>query len=86
MRGPDYTGLTMEEARDWGWTAAIHPEDLSDLTDRWRAMIASKAKSDRAPNIDLGRTAFQQCNDKGSPDAAAGSGNKCNRTRNIHLL
>jgi PAS domain S-box-containing protein len=37
----DYTGLTMDEARDWGWTAAIHPEDLSHLTDRWRAMIAS---------------------------------------------
>jgi PAS domain S-box-containing protein len=37
----DYTGLAMEEARDWGWTAAIHPNDFSAFTENWRAIIAS---------------------------------------------
>jgi PAS domain S-box-containing protein len=37
----DYTGLAMDEARDWGWTVAIHPEDLRSLTDKWRTIIAS---------------------------------------------
>jgi PAS domain S-box-containing protein len=37
----DYTGLTMDEARDWGWTVAIHPEDLGSLTDKWRTIVTS---------------------------------------------
>jgi PAS domain S-box-containing protein len=37
----DYTSLTMDQARDWGWTVAIHPEDLRNLADKWRAIIAS---------------------------------------------
>jgi len=35
----DFTGLTLEEALGWGWTAAVHPDDL--LIDRWRAVLAS---------------------------------------------
>ena len=27
----DYTGLSYDEARDWGWAKVIHPEDLSRL-------------------------------------------------------
>jgi PAS domain S-box-containing protein len=41
MRWLDYTGLTLDEVRDWGWAVAIHPEDLKSLTDIWRAIIAS---------------------------------------------
>jgi PAS domain S-box-containing protein len=37
----DYAGLCMEEARDWGWMAAVHPDDLSKLTDYWRSLLAS---------------------------------------------
>ena len=37
----DYAGLSIEEARDWGWTAAVHPDDLSRLTDYWRSILAS---------------------------------------------
>jgi len=32
----DYTGLSTEEASDWGWTAALHPEDRDRLMDFWR--------------------------------------------------
>src|SRR5262245_15978584 len=35
QRWIDYTGLTSDQARDWGWTASIHPEDASRLTDYW---------------------------------------------------
>lgn len=41
QRWLDYTGLSAEEARDWGWTAAIHPDDLERLTDYWQSIIAT---------------------------------------------
>jgi PAS domain S-box-containing protein len=37
----DYAGLSAEEASDWGWTAAIHPEDRNGLVDYWRHLLAS---------------------------------------------
>jgi PAS domain S-box-containing protein len=37
----EYTGLSAEQAHDWGWTVALHPEDLNRLTDYWRAVLAS---------------------------------------------
>jgi formate hydrogenlyase transcriptional activator len=39
--GLDYMGLSAEEARGWGWAAAIHPDDLNRLTDYWRAIRAT---------------------------------------------
>jgi PAS domain S-box-containing protein len=36
----DYTGLSAEEASDWGWTAAFHPEDRESLKDFWRRLLA----------------------------------------------
>ncbi|HEY4050965.1 MAG TPA: PAS domain-containing protein, partial [Acidobacteriaceae bacterium] len=36
-----YAGLSIEEARDWGWTAAVHPDDLKRLTDYWRSILAT---------------------------------------------
>jgi PAS domain S-box-containing protein len=37
----DYTGLSAEQARDWNWATAIHPDDLSTLTDYWRSILDS---------------------------------------------
>jgi PAS domain S-box-containing protein len=37
----DYVGLPLAQVRDWGWTAAVHPDDLSDLKRIWRSLIAS---------------------------------------------
>ena len=41
QRWLDYTGLSIEAARDWGWKAAIHPEDLPHLLDVWQRLVAS---------------------------------------------
>jgi PAS domain-containing protein len=35
-----YTGLSAEQARDWGWVAA-HPDDLNALVDYWRSVLTS---------------------------------------------
>ena len=32
----EYTGLSFEVVRGWGWQNAIHPEDLKEITDKWR--------------------------------------------------
>src|SRR6266853_4295416 len=37
----EYTGLSAERARDWGWTAALHSDDLNRLVDYWRSVLAS---------------------------------------------
>jgi PAS domain S-box-containing protein len=41
QRWLDYTGLSAEQARDWGWTVALHADDLSGLVDYWRSVLAS---------------------------------------------
>jgi PAS domain S-box-containing protein len=41
QRWLDYTGLSAEQARDWGWTAALHPDDLNGLVGYWRSVLAS---------------------------------------------
>src|SRR6202521_3321818 len=37
----DYTSLSPDQSRDWGWTAAIHPDDLSRITDAWQSILVS---------------------------------------------
>jgi formate hydrogenlyase transcriptional activator len=41
QRWLDYTGLSAEMARNWGWTVALHSDDLSELVDYWRSILAS---------------------------------------------
>jgi PAS domain S-box-containing protein len=36
-----YVGLSSEDLQGWKWTAAIHPEDVDGIVERWRASIAS---------------------------------------------
>ena len=40
-RWHDYTGLSPEAVRGWGWQDAIHPEDLKEITDKWLGFLAS---------------------------------------------
>jgi len=35
----DYTGLSPDQSREWRWTAAIHPDDVSRLTDAWQSIL-----------------------------------------------
>ena len=37
----DYTGLSYDEARDWGWEKIVHPEDRNSLLAYWRSILAS---------------------------------------------
>jgi PAS domain S-box-containing protein len=41
QRWCEYTGLSVDEAYGWGWQTAIHPEDLAELLERWRFILAS---------------------------------------------
>ena len=41
QRWLDYTGLSAEQVRDWGWTVALHSDDLNRLVDYWRSVLAS---------------------------------------------
>ena len=39
----DFIGLSAEQASGWGWTAAVHPEDVSGLAATWKRIMASEA-------------------------------------------
>jgi formate hydrogenlyase transcriptional activator len=41
QRWQDYTGISAEQARGQGWQAAVHPEDLPKLIDKWTEIVAS---------------------------------------------
>jgi PAS domain S-box-containing protein len=36
----NYVALTLEDLSGWKWTAAIHPEDVGGLLEKWRAALA----------------------------------------------
>jgi PAS domain S-box-containing protein len=38
----DFVGLSAEQARDWGWTTAVHPDDLNELAAAWQRIMASE--------------------------------------------
>src|SRR5262245_24309049 len=35
----DYTGLSAEQALDWGWKVAIHPDDLPHILDVFQEAV-----------------------------------------------
>src|SRR6266404_3204946 len=37
----DYVGLALTDLLGWRWTCAIHPADVEELVDRWRASLLS---------------------------------------------
>ena len=39
----DFIGLSAEQASGWGWTAAVHPDDLNELAATWQRIMASEA-------------------------------------------
>lgn len=41
QRWYDYTGLTLEQTRDWGWQAVVHPDDLPRTSTNYQQALAS---------------------------------------------
>jgi formate hydrogenlyase transcriptional activator len=37
----EYVGLQLSEVLGWGWTSAIHREDVEEFVERWRASVES---------------------------------------------
>jgi len=39
QRWLDYTGMSFNEIKGWGWSKAIHPRDITDLRERWQTAL-----------------------------------------------
>jgi PAS domain S-box-containing protein len=39
----EFAGFSEEEARDWGWTVLVHPDDQNGLAAAWQRIMASEA-------------------------------------------
>jgi formate hydrogenlyase transcriptional activator len=37
----DYAGFAADQAQGWGWTTAVHPDDLNVLVNYWQGVLAS---------------------------------------------
>jgi PAS domain S-box-containing protein len=37
----EFTGISSQQAEGWNWEAAIHPDDVDGLVNRWRGALAS---------------------------------------------
>ena len=46
QRWCEYTGLSIVEACGEGWQTAIHPDDLPELLNRWRSILASNVSGE----------------------------------------
>jgi PAS domain S-box-containing protein len=40
----NFTGQTYDEVKGWGWTKAVHPDDLEHAKRAWQAAVAAKTK------------------------------------------
>ena len=41
QRWIEFTGISAIQAQGWDWKAAIHPDDVKDLVDRWQTALAT---------------------------------------------
>src|SRR5271167_3055153 len=41
QRWSEYTGMRLEEAQGSGWLAAVHPDDLAHIIERWGSFLES---------------------------------------------
>jgi PAS domain S-box-containing protein len=39
QRWLEYTGMSFNEIKGWGWAAAIHPQDIANLREGWQAAL-----------------------------------------------
>lgn len=46
QRWREYAGLSLEESQGWGWQAAIHPQDLPSLLQKWRTLLVAGEPGD----------------------------------------
>src|SRR5260221_11263170 len=38
----EYTGLSLEQGKGWGWKVVVHPDDLDRLVREWLAMVGAR--------------------------------------------
>src|SRR6201984_548444 len=38
----EYTGLSLEEGKGWGWKVVVHPDDLDRLVREWFALVDAR--------------------------------------------
>src|ERR1700681_1414042 len=38
----EYTGLTLEQGKGWGWKVVVHPDDLERLVREWLALVDAR--------------------------------------------
>jgi PAS domain S-box-containing protein len=37
----EYLGVSLKDVQGWGWTAVIHPEDVTGIVDKWRKALVT---------------------------------------------
>jgi PAS domain S-box-containing protein len=59
QRFRDYTGLSLEEGRGWGWMHAFHPEDRA--VEEWRAALAAGEPFEKEARLRRADAQYRWC-------------------------
>jgi two-component system, LuxR family, sensor kinase FixL len=59
QRWQEYTGLSLKQAQGWGWTDAIHPDDVAGLTNTWREVLTAGTPAETEARMRRGDGAYR---------------------------
>jgi hypothetical protein len=63
----DFVGLSAEQAKDWGWAVAVHPDDLAGLTATWLRILASDAPGEAEARLRRADGEYRWCLFRANP-------------------
>jgi PAS domain S-box-containing protein len=70
----EYTGMSLSEAKAWGWTAAIHPEDMNELRERWQAALKQGTALEAQARLRRADGSYRWFSIQAAPQHVAGGG------------
>jgi PAS domain S-box-containing protein len=47
----EYTGLSLEQGKGWGWKVVVHPDDLDRLLREWLALVGARKPGELETHI-----------------------------------
>ena len=68
-RWTELTGIRVDEALGWGWTAAVHADDLPGVVELWKTVLASKdgRGADVCYRLQHSNGSFRWCRARANP-------------------
>jgi PAS domain S-box-containing protein len=67
QRWLEFHGVSLAEAKDWGWRVLVHPDDLATVEETWRAAVAAGLPYEHEVRVRTAGGAYQWFLARGVP-------------------